>query len=176
MNETGLRMSYREIYPRPEIPEELEPEKSSLRNLLLSILFFGGAIVIALFVVLYCPAYRIGVVMFITGGFFLGLLERHPVWSSLGSLALFSYLFAPFIILEYIWNYFWFRYPAQHAMENWIGIIIFFGIITSCWGMMFVGDYLMRKKNLSDQSVKLDYFDDYSSPTYTPGLFGGRWG
>jgi len=176
MNETRLMMNYREINPKPEIPAEPEPEKFTLRELLLLILFCGGAVVIALFVVLYCPNYRIGVAMFVVVGFFLGLLERHALLSSLVFLMFFSYLIGPFIILGYIWDYFWFRYPAQHTMQNWIGVIIIFGIIASCWGMMIVGDYLMRKNNPSNQSAKLDYFDEYSSPTYTPGLFGGRWG
>jgi len=176
MNETRLMISYQEINPRPETPEELEPEKSTLQELLLLILFCGGAVVIALVVVFYCPAWRIGVAIFVICGFFLGLLERHALLSSLVFLMFFSYLIAPFIILGYIWDYFWNWYPAQHTMQNWIGIIIIFGTIASCWGMMIVGDYLMGKNNPSDQSAKLDYFDEYSSPTYTPGLFGGRWG
>jgi hypothetical protein len=176
MNETGLRMCYRELNPKPEILEEPETEQSTLRELLLLILFSGGAVVIALVVILYCPDYRIGVAMFAVGGFLLGLLERQALLMSLVFLMFFSYLFAPFIILGYIWDYFWFRYPAKHAMQNWIGIIVFLGIIASCWGMIIVGDYLMRKKNNAPQPAKLDYFDEYSSPTYIPGLFSGRWG
>jgi hypothetical protein len=178
MNESELWMTVREKNPQPEISVKPEPDKYNLWELLFNILFFGGAVLIALFCIFYCPwRYQMGLAMFVGFGFLWGLLvERKAIIGALLCLVLFSYLIMPFVILGYIWDYFWNRYPAQHTTQNWIGVIIIFGIIASCWGMMIVGDYLMRKNNPSNQSAKLDYFDEYSSPTYTPGLFGGRWG
>ena len=177
-------LSVREKKPR-EVPRETAGsiKKNKIPERLWDCLFIVVVILPAVFCVMFSTNFfQMALLFSFLFGLLFGFLQKSVFVTTFAFIAFFSFIFGPFMFLDYIWNYFWNYYPEYHFQQNVIGIIVVFGVTLVPLVAIFLYEEWGKKGGAREQQQvnndypESDYSADYSNPTFTMTCLGGRWG